>query len=388
MPLYTPNEFKWRDLLPEGDEDKIVKGQHFDTEFDAIASALGQLESTVDPNGDGLNPLVEEAPLDGEVYARQNGGWTDIQEFDDTEVKGLLADETAARIAGDAALAEDIATGDQGLQDQLDALTAAPGYDDTQIKADLDTEVQARIAGDNALQGQIDDIETSIDNINSSGYDDSALWDAVNTHDHAGVYEPAFSKNTGFNKNFGVTADTVAQGDHTHAWGSITGKPAVDNYSKWILKVNTAGAQNVTTGATVDFKAGANMTITQSGTTLTFAASGGGASGNFVSLDATANQTMKGTLTAPDFIATSDERLKADITPMPIGLIDDIKPVSWTWKDGGTRSAGVVAQQLQEIGLDDYVHEGEDGQLGVNYQALTAILLAEVIELKRRLADS
>jgi hypothetical protein len=72
---------------------------------------------------------------------------------------------------------------------------------------------------------------------------------------------------------------------------------------------------------------------------------------------------------------------------MPVGLIDDIKPVSWTWKDGGTKSAGVVAQQLQEIGLDDYVHTNEDGQLGVNYQALTAILLVEVIDLKRRLAD-
>ena len=90
-------------------------------------------------------------------------------------------------------------------------------------------------------------------------------------------------------------------------------------------------------------------------------------------------------ITAADFISTSDERLKENITPMPIGLIDDIKPVSWDWKDGSGPSAGVVAQQLQAVGLGDYVHEDEDGQLGVNYQALTAILLAEVIELKRSL---
>ena len=44
-----------------------------------------------------------------------------------------------------------------------------------------------------------------------------------------------------------------------------------------------------------------------------------------------------------------------------------------------------MAQQLQAVGLGDYVSEDEDGQLGVNYQALTAILLAEVIELKRSL---
>ena len=108
------------------------------------------------------------------------------------------------------------------------------------------------------------------------------------------------------------------------------------------------------------------------------------AGGDYVPL--TGNSTVNGTITATDFIATSDERLKDNITPMPVGLIDDIKPVSWDWKDGG-KSAGVVAQQLQAIGLDDYVHENDDGQLGVNYQALTAILLAEVIDLKRRLAE-
>jgi hypothetical protein len=92
--------------------------------------------------------------------------------------------------------------------------------------------------------------------------------------------------------------------------------------------------------------------------------------------------THNGKITATDFIATSDERLKDNITPMPVGLIDGIKPVQWDWKDGSGKSAGVVAQQLQAIGLDDYVVEGDDGQLGVNYQALTAILLAEVISLK------
>jgi hypothetical protein len=92
--------------------------------------------------------------------------------------------------------------------------------------------------------------------------------------------------------------------------------------------------------------------------------------------------THNGKITATDFIATSDERMKENITPMPVGLIDDIKPVQWDWKDGSGKSAGVVAQQLQAIGLDDYVVEGDDGQLGVNYQALTAILLAEVISLK------
>lgn len=37
--------------------------------------------------------------------------------------------------------------------------------------------------------------------------------------------EPAFAKNTAFNKNFGTTAGTVAEGNHTHTFSSLTGFP-------------------------------------------------------------------------------------------------------------------------------------------------------------------
>ena len=118
--------------------------------------------------------------------------------------------------------------------------------------------------------------------------------------------------------------------------------------------------------------------------TESWVSSQGFAKGSFV--PTSGNTTIAGTLTATDFVASSDERLKDEITPMPVGLIDDIKPVQWTWKDSGKKSAGVVAQQLQEIGLDDFVTEGEDGMLGVNYNALVSVLLAEVISLKKELA--
>lgn len=34
---------------------------------------------------------------------------------------------------------------------------------------------------------------------------------ALTGHDHAGVYEPVFSKNTAFNKDFGTAAGTVLE---------------------------------------------------------------------------------------------------------------------------------------------------------------------------------
>ena len=52
---------------------------------------------------------------------------------------------------------------------------------------------------------------------------------ADTTHTHAGTYEPAFSKNTAFNKNFGSTADDVSRGYHVHDGtnGSVNYEPNI-----------------------------------------------------------------------------------------------------------------------------------------------------------------
>ncbi len=42
-------------------------------------------------------------------------------------------------------------------------------------------------------------------------------------HDHADLYEPAFAKNTAFNRDFGAAAGEVAPGDHGHDAAQITG---------------------------------------------------------------------------------------------------------------------------------------------------------------------
>jgi hypothetical protein len=79
MSLYKPNNFSYRDTLPASHPEKVIKGETFDVEFEAIERALNSVEHILDPDGDGLDAIVEEAPLDGAVYARQNGGWTAIQ---------------------------------------------------------------------------------------------------------------------------------------------------------------------------------------------------------------------------------------------------------------------------------------------------------------------
>ena len=52
---------------------------------------------------------------------------------------------------------------------------------------------------------------------------------AIGNHLHTGIYEPVFTKNTAFNKNFGTTAGTVAEGNHTHTFASLAAKPTTLN---------------------------------------------------------------------------------------------------------------------------------------------------------------
>jgi len=94
--------------------------------------------------------------------------------------------------------------------------------------------------------------------------------------------------------------------------------------------------------------------------------------------------TAAGNITA---YYSSDERLKDDIKEMPVGLIDDIQPSTWSWKEGGKASGGVVAQQLQSCGLGQWVNEAPNGDLGVDYNALIGVLVAEVQSLKARVME-
>src|SRR5690606_28413275 len=64
-----------------------------------------------------------------------------------------------------------------------------------------------------------------ISNLSVDAYGHPTNWTTRNlTAGNIGA-EPSFSKNTAFNKNFGTTAGTVAQGNHTHTYASLTSKP-------------------------------------------------------------------------------------------------------------------------------------------------------------------
>ena len=90
---------------------------------------------------------------------------------------------------------------------------------------------------------------------------------------------------------------------------------------------------------------------------------------------------------------SSDRRLKDNIEVIPNALdkVQALSGVSFDWKKTGERSAGVIAQEVQEV-LPEAVKEvtpvgGGDSHLTVNYHALTSILIESIKELKAEIEE-
>ena len=104
-------------------------------------------------------------------------------------------------------------------------------------------------------------------------------------------------------------------------------------------------------------------------------------------IDSSGNMTATG-----DVRAYSDERLKENIEVVGTGLLDQVRGVEFNWKEGGKRSSGVIAQDIQKVfphlvsesaGTDP--DDREESTLTVNYAGLTAYLIEELKDCRRRI---
>ena len=97
------------------------------------------------------------------------------------------------------------------------------------------------------------------------------------------------------------------------------------------------------------------------------------------------NSTVSGTITATDFVASSDENLKKNIATAPAGMVEQLRGVEFEWKDSGEMSSGVIAQEVQKV-LPHLVHENEHG-LSVSYMGIIGYLIEEVKDLRRTIEE-
>ena len=99
--------------------------------------------------------------------------------------------------------------------------------------------------------------------------------------------------------------------------------------------------------------------------------------------------TIKNTLTASAFYTTSDYRIKHNVTKLDnMFTVDNLRPVKYLQTLLTKKQYGLIAHELQQYypGLVIGEKDGEDLQ-HVNYTGLIAILINEIIRLKREFTE-
>lgn len=95
--------------------------------------------------------------------------------------------------------------------------------------------------------------------------------------------------------------------------------------------------------------------------------------------------TFTGVVTAPNFVSSSDGRLKSEVETISdaLAIVCALRGVRFTMD--GTRQIGVIAQET-EVVLPEVVRDNEAGLLSVAYGNITGLLIEAVKELAARVA--
>ena len=86
---------------------------------------------------------------------------------------------------------------------------------------------------------------------------------------------------------------------------------------------------------------------------------------------------------------SSDRNLKENITPIPNAL-DKIIAISgntFTWKSGDGDDTGVIAQEIEALGLPGITTTRDNGVKAVRYEKLIPILIEAIKELKKEIDE-
>ena len=90
-------------------------------------------------------------------------------------------------------------------------------------------------------------------------------------------------------------------------------------------------------------------------------------------------------LASSDVIAFSDIKLKENIKTLDGSKVYDMHGVSFTRKDTGKNSSGVIAQEIEKIAPE--LVTDNDGTLSVAYGNLTGYLIEAIKELEARIKE-
>jgi len=143
---------------------------------------------------------------------------------------------------------------------------------------------------------------------------------------------------------------------------------------------NVAAPVNV--GTTLQIKNGALgvNTLAVYGDTYVELALGVGVEAPAYPLDVVGDIHNVGNMYSDGYFHNSDARLKTDIhTISGLDIISKLRGVMFNWKKDGNPSAGVIAQEVEEV-LPSAVHTNADGTKSVEYDQLIAPLIEAIKE--------
>ena len=92
------------------------------------------------------------------------------------------------------------------------------------------------------------------------------------------------------------------------------------------------------------------------------------------------------------FYSSSDENLKDNITPIedPLAKVLSISGNTFTWKEGNSyqgEDTGVVAQEIEALGLPGIVKNQDSGHKSVQYHKLVPLLIEAIKELSTKVEN-
>jgi len=184
-----------------------------------------------------------------------------------------------------------------------------------------------------------------------------------------------FTANQSSNATISISHDdTSSQGSVNNSGATVIQDVTLDGYGH----VTALGSHTLTlanlgyTGATNANYITNNNQLTNGAGYTTFTAN--------QSLN-TSNSVTFSSVTATTFNTTSDRNTKTDIEPISgaLGKVQQLGGYSFTFKDSGEKSSGVIAQEVQAV-LPELVQEGGEGHLTVQYGNMVGLLIEAIKE--------